>query len=221
MLSKFMHDPSEGCFDAAITVLLYLGNTKEMVGLHYSGSISAPIGYARQEIDAPKVKSFIEDNHGFVAYSDASWRSKVNPYSSYGYAVYLFGGLVSFASKRLKIVAMSSAEAEYAAAAHTAREMTFVRSLCADLGLILHGRLCLTVDNEAAIAICENPGVTARNKHFEDQVHYVRHEYDYGRLRLIYVSTDLQKADGFTKPLDPTKFFRWRDFVIVPYQPRV
>ena len=81
--------------------------------------------------------------------------------------------------------------------------------------------MCLTVDNEAAIAICENPGVTARNKHFEDQVHYVRHEYDYGRLRLIYVSTDLQKADGFTKPLDPTKFFRWRDFVIVPYQPRV
>ena len=140
-----------------------------MVGLHDSGSISAPIGYARQEIDAPKVKSYIEDNHGFVAYSDASWRSKVNPYSSYGYAVYLFGGLVSFASKHLKIVAMSSAEAEYAAAAHTAREMTFVRSLCADLGLILHGRLCLTVDNEAAIAICENPGVTARNKHFEDR----------------------------------------------------
>ena len=99
--------------------------------------------------------------------------------------------------------------------------MTFVRNLCADLGLLLKGRLCLTVDNEAAIAICENPGVTARNKHFSDQVHYVRHEYDHGRLRLVFVSTDLQRADGFTKPLDPAKFFHWRNFIIVPSHPRV
>ena len=221
MLSKFMHDPSQGCFDAAITLLLYLGNTKDMVGLHYSGSTMAPIGYGKREVDASTVQSYIENNYGFVAYSDASWRSKVNPYSSYGYALYLFGGLVSFSSKHLKIVALSSAEAEYAAAAQTAREMTFVRNLCADLGLLLKGRLCLTVDNEAAIAICENPGVTARNKHFSDQVHYVRHEYDHGRLRLVYVSTDLQRADGFTKPLDPAKFFHWRNFIIVPSHPRV
>ena len=40
-----------------------------------------------------------------------------------GYAVYLFGGVVSFASKFLKVVAMSSAEAEYAAASQTCREM--------------------------------------------------------------------------------------------------
>ena len=77
------------------------------------------------------------------------------------------------------------------------------------------------MDNEAAIAICENPGVTARNKHFSDQVHYVRHEFEHGRLRIVFVSTDLQRADGFTKPLDPAKFFFWRNFVIVPQHPRV
>ena len=221
MLCKFMHDPSQGCFDAAVTLLLYLGNTKDMTGLHYSGSTVAPAGYGKRDVDASTVRSYIENNHGFVAYSDASWRSKVNPYSSYGYVVYLFGGVVSYASKHLKIVALSSAEAEYAAAAQTAREMTFIRNLCADLGLLLKGRLCLTVDNEAAIAICENPGVTARNKHFSDQVHYVRHEFEHGRLRIVFVSTDLQRADGFTKPLDPAKFFFWRNFVIVPQHPRV
>ena len=42
MLCKFMHVPSQGCFDAAVTLLLYLGNTKDMTGLHYSGSTVAP-----------------------------------------------------------------------------------------------------------------------------------------------------------------------------------
>ena len=34
-LCKFMHDPSRDCYDAAIALLLYLGHTKDMVGLHY------------------------------------------------------------------------------------------------------------------------------------------------------------------------------------------
>ena len=110
------------------------------------------------------------------------------------YNLYLFGGVVSFASKFLKVVAMSSAEAEYAAASQTCREMTYIRNVCGDLGLVLRGRLCLAVDNTAAIAICENPGVTARNKHFSDAVHYVRHEYDHGRIRLVFVTTDKQRA---------------------------
>ena len=152
-------------------------------------------------------------------YSDASWRSKLNDYSSYGYVIYLFGGVVSFASKFLKVVAMSSAEAEYAAASQTCREMTYIRNVCGDLGLVLRGRLCLAVDNTAAIAICENPGVTARNKHFSDAVHYVRHEYDHGRIRLVFVTTDKQRADGFTKPLESAAFHKWRRHIISAHPP--
>ena len=134
-LCKFMHDPSLQCYDAAVSLLLYLGHTKEHVGLHYDGCTKAPSGFGRMEPDASKITSSIESNHGFVAYSDASWRSAANKYSSYGYIVYLFGGVVSFASKYLKIVAMSSAEAEYAAASQTCREMTYIRNVCSDLGL--------------------------------------------------------------------------------------
>ena len=115
-LCKFMHDPSPECYDAAISLLLYLGHTKDFVGLHYDGCTKAPGDFGRLEPDSDAVREYIESNYGFVAYSDASWRSAANKYSSYGYIVYLFGGVVSFASKYLKIVAMSSAEAEYAAA---------------------------------------------------------------------------------------------------------
>ena len=92
---------------------------------------------------AAEVRPYIEDNYGLVGYSDASWRSKLNDYSSYGYVVYLFGGVVSFASKFLKVVAMSSAEAEYAAASQTCREMTYIRNVCGDLGLVLRGYIII------------------------------------------------------------------------------
>jgi len=218
-LCKFMHDPSLECYEAAISLLLYLGHTKEHVGLHYDGGTTAPPGFGRLEPDAFQVQGYIESNYGFVAYSDASWRSTANKYSSYGYVVYLFGGVISYASKYLKIVAISSAEAEYAAASQTCREVTYIRNVCADLGLILQGPLALGVDNTAAIAICENPGITARNKHFDDQVHYVRHEYDHNRVRLVYVPTDQQRADGFTKPLDPTTYLKWRENIISAHPP--
>ena len=84
---------------------------------------------------------------------------------------------------------------------------------------MLRGRLCLAVDNTAAIDICENPGVTARNKHFSDAVHYVRHEYDHGRIRLVFVTTDKQRADGFTKPLESAAFHNWRRHIISAHPP--
>ena len=98
-------------------------NLPDLVGLHYDGSTSPPEGIGADQHNTPgtaaEVRPYIEDNYGLVGYSDASWRSKLNDYSSYGYVVYLFGGVVSFASKFLKVVAMSSAEAEYAAASQT------------------------------------------------------------------------------------------------------
>ena len=73
------------------------------------------------------------------------------------------------------------------------------------------------VDNTAAIQICESSGVTARNKHFSDATHYVRRMFEDGRIRLVFVPTDKQKADGFTKILDSAKFFSWRQNVVVTH----
>ncbi len=116
---------------------------------------------------------------------------------------------MSYVSKNLKVVALSSAEAEYAAASYACKEIEFIRSLCSDLGFPLTGKLVLAVDNEAAIAIAENQGVTAKNKHFRDAIHYVRHQTDHERIILKFVGTDEQRADGFTKPLSKTLYSNW------------
>ena len=69
--------------------------------------------------------------------------------------------------------------------------------------------MCLAVDNEAAIKIAENRGVSGRTKHFSDAIHYIRHMIDHFIVRLRFVTTHDQLADGFTKPLDKSKFRPW------------
>ena len=85
-------------------------------------------------------------------------------FNMFGYVVKLYGGCVAFAAKRLKVIAHSSAEAEYAASSYASKEVMFVRNVCSELELGIHGPVCLAVDNEAAIKIAHNKGVTGRNK---------------------------------------------------------
>ena len=201
VLCSYMHDPSVACYSAAIDLLLYVAHTKHY-HLRYGGGTSAPEGLAH----AKEVSS----NLGFVAYSDSSWHKPDHlGYNMFGYVVFLFGGPVAFAAKRLKVVAHSSAEAEYAASSYACKEVAFVRNVCSELELGLSGPVCLAVDNEAAIKIAQNRGVTGRTKHFSDAIHYVRHMIDHLFVRVRYVSTHHQLADGFTKPLAKPTFRVW------------
>ena len=127
----------------------------------------------------------------------------------FGYVVYLYGGPISFVAKSLKIVALSSAEAEYAAASYTCKECQFVRNVLSDLGFAPKGPIVLAVDNQAAIKIAENVGVTARTKHFVDAIHYFRHLVDHRVVWPTFVRTNYQRADGFTKPLGKGVFREW------------
>ena len=206
VLCSFMHDPSVECYNSAIALLLYVGHTRHY-HLKYSGSTLCPEGL--------KHANEIHDNCGFVAYSDSSWhKGDELGFNMYGYVVMLYGGCVAFAAKRLKVIAHSSAEAEYAASSYTCKEVAFVRNVCNELELGLSGRVCLAVDNEAAIKIAHNKGVTGRTKHFMDAIHYVRYMVDHLIVMLRYVSTNYQLADGFTKPLPKGKFRLWCSYIL-------
>ena len=209
VLCKFMSDPSPDCFEAAMSLLLYVGHTKHK-GISFDGSCEAMPGLRDKDSSA-----MITSNMGFQAFSDASWhKGDELGFNSFGYVVYMYGGPVSFASKLLKVIALSSAEAEYAAASYTCKEIEFVRNVCSDLGFPLQSRVMLAVDNTAAVQIIENSGVTARTKHFQDSIHYVRQLYNLQRLAVKHVVTSLQRADGFTKPLEKRLFLQWAPCIV-------
>ena len=205
ILAKFLSDPSLDCCKAAVQLLQYLNATRDHK-LEFTGKVETPEGLEKYSHD-------IERNCGFVAYSDSSWGNAV-PYPMFGYGIYLYGGLISFASKQLKTVAHSSCEAEYAAASYCCKEIEFVRNICADMGVTLQGRLVLAVDNTAAIDVAHDVGVSSKTKHFDRAIHYIRDLTQMKRVVPAYVKTDKQKADGYTKALDKSKYLAWRKNVV-------
>ena len=132
----------------------------------------------------------------------------------FGFGIYLYGSLISFSSKQLKTVAFSSCEAEYAAASYTCKEIEFIRNICSDMGVVLQGRLVLAVDNTAAIDIAYDVGVSGRTKHFDRAIHYLRDLTQMRRVVPIFVKTDLQRADGYTKALCKAAYLQWLSSVV-------
>ena len=203
LLCKYMSDPSESCFDAALSVLSYVERTKDLEIVYGSRA-------QHQKAFSPELCHSIDKNSGLHAFSDSSWG---RAFPLHGYVVMLAGGPVAYQSRALKIVADSSAEAEYAACSGCAKELIFVRELCRDMGFEVQGAIVMGVDNTAAIDIAKDEGVTKRNKHFERALHYIRKQVNMLRVIPHYVSTDLQTADIFTKMLDIRIFMQHRRYM--------
>src|SRR5690606_21886734 len=62
-------------------------------------------------------------------YSDADWASNADRKSVSGYVCTLTGGATSWSSKKQTSVALSTAESEYVAATHAAKQALWLRSL--------------------------------------------------------------------------------------------
>lgn len=143
-----MRDPSPDCYAAALNLLQYAHNTKQK-SLHYTGSAKLPAG---GNLLICGMLNRLRKSGGLIAYSDATrYRGNELGHNSYGYVIYLFGAPIAYAAKNLKVIALSSAEAEYAAASHTCREVQFIRHVLMQLGFDLSGPTIMGVDNTAAI----------------------------------------------------------------------
>jgi len=210
VLAKQMQDPSEDAYELALQVLLYLYKTRDL-SLHYNGDCCVEENLLKnyEFYSGANAKDTVDRNFGLHAYSDSSWG---DTHPVYGYIVRMAGGVISYCSKNLKS-ADSSAEAEYAAAAHAARELRFIRMLCSELGFEITGDVILGVDNDAAIKVAQNAGVSQRNKHWDRESHYIRECVDHGYISMVFVRTAYQLADCLTKAMDKTGFLNNRKWL--------
>ena len=76
--------------------------------------------------------------------------------STDGYVFSIFGGAVSWMSKRQSIVALSTTEAEYIAATHARKELVWLQRLCSSMGLVQQA-IRIDCDSQSAIFLANNP----------------------------------------------------------------
>jgi hypothetical protein len=187
-LSRFMEAPRQEHLAAVKRVLRYVAGTLQW-GLHYyPGNKNGGV---------PKL----------LGYSDSDLAGDVNDRkSTSGLIFFMAGGPVAWQSAKQKVVALSSCEAEYIAAAAAACEAVWLARLLAELvgGKVLAPKL--KVDNKSAIALMKNPVHHDRSKHIDVKFHFIRECCDRKLIDVEFVGTELQLGDVLTKALGRTRF---------------
>ncbi|CAL1356539.1 unnamed protein product [Linum trigynum] len=184
LLSQFVHSPSPAHMDAAHRVVRYLK--------------SAP----GQGLFLPAAGSL-----DLIAYSDADWAGcQFSRRSTTGYYIELGGAPVSWRAKKQRVVARSSAEAEYRAMASTTSEVLWLRFLLHELQVPQRASTLLYCDNQAALHIAANPVFHERTKHVEMDCYFVRERVSSGEIAPCKFGTLSQLTDIFTKALGTDKF---------------
>jgi hypothetical protein len=146
-----------------------------------------------------------------IGYSDADYAGcKIDRKSTSVTCQFLGRSLVSRASKKQNLVALSTAEAEFIAAGYCCAQLLWMRQTLRDYGYKL-SKVSLLCDNESAIRMADNLVEYSRTKHIDIRYHFLRDHQQKGDIKIAYVSTHNQLVDIFTKPLDEKTFSKLRN----------
>uniref|UniRef100_A0A2N9EG31 Integrase catalytic domain-containing protein n=1 Tax=Fagus sylvatica TaxID=28930 RepID=A0A2N9EG31_FAGSY len=143
----------------------------------------------------------------FNGYTDADWAGSVQDRrSTSGYFTFVGGNLVTWRSKKLEVVARSSAEAEYKGMAKAICEMLWIRNLMQDLHIKQVSPMKLYCDNKAACDIAHNPVQHDRTKHVEVDRHFIKEKLEEKLIEVPHVRSQDQLADVLTKAVSNQAF---------------
>ncbi|KAM1376155.1 hypothetical protein ACFX2F_037926 [Malus domestica] len=123
--------------------------------------------------------------------------------SNSGYVFTLNGGAVSWKSKKQSVIADSTTEAEYVAAAEAGKEAFWMKKFITELGVVptITSLVTLYCDNSGAIAQAKEPRAYQKNKHFDRRFNIIRRYAVEGKVNILKVASADNVADPLTKPM--------------------
>ena len=136
-----------------------------------------------------------------------------------GFVLTLFGCPVIFQSKLQKEVTLSSTAAEYVAFSMAMRELLPMRRLLEEIGTKLNLEVLKTSlvqstvfeDNQGCLSLVNVRKMSTRNKYLSLKYHFFQEQIGESKgIVAKYISTDIQKADIFTKGLPSSQFQKIR-----------
>ncbi|XP_040258780.1 secreted RxLR effector protein 161-like [Aegilops tauschii subsp. strangulata] len=183
-VSRFMEAPSTAHLAAVKHLLRYIAGTRRYGCRYTKGGESKLVGD-----------------------SDSDMAGDVDDRKSTSGNIFFVGGApITWQSQKQKIVALSSCEAEYVAAATAACQGIWLSRLMGDLFMEEHGAVTIFVDNKSAIQLCKNPVFHDRSKHIDVRFHFIRNCIEEEKIKVEHIPTGDQLADMFTKSLGRTRF---------------
>ncbi|GJT06832.1 retrovirus-related pol polyprotein from transposon TNT 1-94 [Tanacetum coccineum] len=178
VVSRYMAEPGREHWKVVKRILIYIKGTSD-VALCYGESGLTDKGYV---------------NSDYAGDLDGSK-------STTGYVFTLSGGTVSWVSKMQSVVAMSTTEAKYVAAAQASKEAIWLKMLLEELGYEQE-KITLFCDNQSALYLARNPAFHSKTKHIRVQYHFVREKVEEGTVDMQKIHTDDNVANYMTKAIN-------------------
>ncbi|GJW14719.1 hypothetical protein Tco_0018852, partial [Tanacetum coccineum] len=147
-----------------------------------------------------------ESPFDLVAYSDSDYDGDNQDRKSTTRGCQFLGRrLISWQCKKQTIVATSTTEAEYVAAASGCGQVLWIQNQLLDYGYNFMNTK-IYIDNNSAICIVKNPVYHSRTKHIDIRHHFIRDCYEKKLINVDHIHTDNNVADLLTKPFDVGRF---------------
>ena len=186
LCARYQAAPKESHLKALKQILKYLEGTKKF-GIWYNRS----------------------NDFTLQAYTDADHAGcKIDRKSTSGSCQFLGNRLVSWSSRKQMCVALSTAEAEYIAAAACCSQVLWMKSQLLDYGYRI-SKIPIYCDAKSAIAISHNLIQHSVTKHIDIRYHFIKDHVMKNDIQMFFIPTEDEIADVFTKALDYTQFFRF------------
>ncbi|GKC01311.1 putative ribonuclease H-like domain-containing protein [Tanacetum coccineum] len=180
--SRFQVTPKSSHLSAVKRIFRYLKG-KPKLGLWY-----------------PRVSSFDLESYSDSDYAGANLDRK----STTGGCQFLGRRLISWQCKKQTIMATSTTEAEYVAAASCCGQVLWIQNQMLDYGFnFMNTRIY--IDNESTICIVKNPVYHSKTKHIAIRHHFIRDAYEKKLIQVLKIHTDDNVADLLTKAFDVSR----------------
>ena len=181
-LARFNSNPGAKHVRASQQAVAYLGNTAGF-GLRFTNSGTK----------SGKIK--------IIAYVDSDWAGCPDTRrSTMGYIIQIAGGPVSYKSKLMATLALSSCEAEFMALTEVCRELMWLCRFFDEIG-VEYETPEIYCDSSSAIAWSQDPIQHQRNKHMELKYYFVRDCVEHDCVKIFKIHTTVNSSDMMTKPV--------------------
>ncbi|GKA54391.1 putative ribonuclease H-like domain-containing protein [Tanacetum coccineum] len=137
-----------------------------------------------------------------VAYTDSDYAGATQDRkSTTGGCQFLGNRLISWQCKKQTVVATSTTEAEYVAAASCCGQVLWIQNQLLDYGYNFMNTM-IHIDNNSTICIIENPVQHSKTKHIEIRHHFIRDCNAKKLIQMVKIDTEHNVADLLTKGFD-------------------
>ena len=178
-----MDKATEGHYRSLLRAVKYVINTEDL-GLTYDSGILV------------NFKGLWK----IIAYSDSDFAGDRDLRRSVtGFSIHIGNCLISWKSRSQKTVTLSSTEAEYVAVSEVCMEIMFVKQILEFFKIKVEFPITVHCDNVGAIFLGYNQKNSQRTKHVDIRHHYVRQYVEDGTVKIIFVRSEENAADVYTK----------------------